>query len=726
MSHAAPLAPDEASRLSALRELLVLDSDPEPVFDNIARMAAGICGAPIALMSLVDDERQWFKANVGLHGVSETPRSIAFCAHAILGDAVFVVPDATLDSRFADNQLVSASPNIRFYAGAPLKLTGGERVGTLCVIDRQARSLTDAQLQLLDSLAAVASDALVMRRDLINKSLSIRSEYERALSQSESHYRAIVEDQAELISLARPDGELTYVNPAYARHFGKEPKDMVGGNLFQFIKLADRDAVSGLLKELVRTGQSVSSENRMVAADGSERWVAWTNGVQRDSRGDVLLHSVGRDVSQRKRAEDELRASQSLLHRTGRVAGVGGWELDLASGALTWSDETRRIHEVGPDYRPNLESAIAFYDVEARAAIQVAVEAGTERGEPWDLELPLVTAAGRSIWVRAVGAAEYEAGKAIRLIGAFQDVTERKHLEHRVAAQTATLSLVTEAIPATVAVVDLEGRYRFVNSAFERACGRTRDQVVGLTAREVLGEHEFERRWPWVQRAFAGESVVFELEYPGRDGTVHVSISYVPLRLSTGEADGFVVVTQDVTQQKREAARLLELSQRDPLTGLLNRAGFEQYMARILIEGGGASLALLYVDLDGFKAVNDRHGHPAGDRVLQVFGERLTKLVRPTDAVARLGGDEFAIALAGIKQRANAKTVADKVLGAAEAPFEVNDIVVGIGASVGVAFNADSSSGWTNLVERADAELLSAKAAGKGQQRGAEFGRGGN
>ena len=185
MSHSAPLAPDEPARLSALRELLVLDSGPEPVFDSIARMAAKICGTPIALMSLIDDERQWFKANVGLHGVTETPRSMAFCAHAIGGDAVFVVPDATRDSRFADNPLVSGGPDIRFYAGAPLVLIGGERVGTLCVIDRQVRTLTDAQLQMLHSLAAVASDALTMRRDLIIKSLSIRSEYERALSQSE-------------------------------------------------------------------------------------------------------------------------------------------------------------------------------------------------------------------------------------------------------------------------------------------------------------------------------------------------------------------------------------------------------------------------------------------------------------------------------------------------------------------------------------------------------------
>ena len=719
MAYPAPLPSDEPKRLDALRALLVLDTDPEQIFDSIAKMAADICGTPIALISLVDDQRQWFKANVGLHGVTQTPRELAFCAHAILQNSVFEVSDSSQDTRFVDNPLVTGGPKIRFYAGAPLILSGGERVGTLCVIDQQARKLNDSQLRMLDSLASVASNALAMRRDLIDKSLSVRSDYERTLSHSESHYRAIVEDQTELISLAQIDGVLTYVNPAYARHFGRVPSDMVGRSLFDFIEPQDRAQVSWLLGEVVKTGRSVSSENRMVNADGSQTWVAWTNGIHRDVQGSVLLHSVGRDVTRRKLAEEELRFSQSFLDRTGRVAGVGGWEVDLASGSVTWSDVTRQIHEVAADYQPTVEGAIAFYGVEARAEIQRAVASGIERGESWDLELPLVTATGRSIWVRAVGDVEYDADKPTRLVGAFQDVTQRKNLELRLAAQTETLSLVTEAIPAMVAVVDRDGRYRFVNSAFERSCGRSRDQILGQKAREILGEEEFERRRPWIERAIAGETVVFELQSPGRDGIRNVSLSYVPLRLSTGELDGFVAVTQDVTDHRREESRLLELSQRDPLTGLMNRAGFEQYLQRNLLEGGGSSLALLYVDLDGFKTVNDGHGHAAGDLVLQAFSKRLASLVRPTDAVARLGGDEFAIALAGVREQANARDVADKVLMAAHTPFEVNNVFVRIGASVGVAFSADPVSGWSDLVERADVQLLSAKACGKGQQQGA-------
>lgn len=134
---------DEAESLEALRALEVLDSAPEAEFDGLARAASLTCGTPIALISLVDVERQWFKANIGLAGVTETPREMAFCAHAVLGDELFEVPDAALDPRFADNPLVAGDPNIRFYAGAPVRLSDGHRVGTLCIVDRLPRQLID-------------------------------------------------------------------------------------------------------------------------------------------------------------------------------------------------------------------------------------------------------------------------------------------------------------------------------------------------------------------------------------------------------------------------------------------------------------------------------------------------------------------------------------------------------------------------------------------------------
>lgn len=832
----------ESGRLARLRELLVLDTAPEPLFDSLARLASEVCGVPIALLSLIDAERQWFKANVGLPGVNETPRDVAFCDHAIRGDGLFEVPDATRDPRFVGNPLVAGAPDIRFYAGAPLVLASGERIGTLCVIDREARQLDAGQRQMLQRLARIAMEALVMRRELIDKSLAVRSSYEQALSQSEAQHRAIVEAQAELVSLASADGTLVYTNPAYARFFGRTAEQMAGANLYDFVESAHREAVRTRIAAVFVAGVGEASENRMLDADGTERWVSWTNSVQQGPQGEPLLRSVGRDITDLRRAELALRASQAFLTRTGRVAGVGGWELDFASGTVTWSDETRRIHEVGPDYQPTLATAVRFYPPNARAQVEEAMRVGMESGQGWDLELPFVTATGRDIWVRAVGEVEYEGGRPVRLVGAFQDVNERvlltqrlsdnerflrlvtdnlpvhtayvdreqryrfvneancrlfgrpreqilgrtlkelipggvdsgvyqrvdaalagqaQHFEHEewvggqlrriesrlipdfdaagevrgcfstgidvtersasekaLRLQTATLASVTEAIPAIVSAVDADLRFRFVNSAFERWYGRSREQVLGRRAIELFAPEDHALSLPWAERALAGETVQFERSYPDRPGTPHLAVSYIPLRLDNGRLDGFIGVAQDITPHREEQQRLQHLAQRDPLTGLLNRAGFELQMSHVLEGGDGANLALLYIDLDRFKPVNDTHGHSVGDLVLQAFAQRLSRLVRPSDAVARMGGDEFALLLPGMRDKGHARVVADKVIAAATTPFEVAGLVLHIGASVGVAHGADPATGGRELLARADARLYQAKQAGRGRQAG--------
>lgn len=167
---------DEASRLKALRDLEILDTAAEDVFDDLARIASSLCATPIALVSLVDDTRQWFKARVGLQ-VSETPREVAFCAHAIQGDDLFVVNDALDDLRFRDNPLVVAGPRIRFYAGAPLHVADGYIVGTLCVIDRVPRVLTDLQRDSLLALRRQVETQLALRQAIVR--LTAASERER-------------------------------------------------------------------------------------------------------------------------------------------------------------------------------------------------------------------------------------------------------------------------------------------------------------------------------------------------------------------------------------------------------------------------------------------------------------------------------------------------------------------------------------------------------------------
>ncbi len=149
-----PIPENEAERLHALRTLQILDTSHEERFDRVTRMAKRMFGVPISLVSLVDENRQWFKSKQGLEA-SETPREISFCGHAINHDGLFIIPNAVEDERFADNPLVTDEPNIRFYAGYPLKLRQGVNIGTLCLIDSEPREMDEEDRQLLQDLGAM-------------------------------------------------------------------------------------------------------------------------------------------------------------------------------------------------------------------------------------------------------------------------------------------------------------------------------------------------------------------------------------------------------------------------------------------------------------------------------------------------------------------------------------------------------------------------------------------
>src|SRR5262249_34752947 len=160
-----PVPVNEADRLQTLRAYKILDTKPEERFDELTRLAALICGVPISLISLIDTDRQWFKSKFGLD-LQQTPRAQAFCTHAIMQPELFVVPDATKDERFASNALVTGDPYIRFYAGEPLAARDGHVLGTLCVIDREPHTLTEAQKEALRIVGQLVIANFELKRDL--------------------------------------------------------------------------------------------------------------------------------------------------------------------------------------------------------------------------------------------------------------------------------------------------------------------------------------------------------------------------------------------------------------------------------------------------------------------------------------------------------------------------------------------------------------------------------
>ena len=204
----APVPQNEKKRLKVLWQYQVLDTVPEEVFDELTELAARICEAPMALISLVDEKRQWFKARVGV-SVSETSRDISFCAYAIEQPDLFIVPDATRDKRFANNPLVTSDPKIRFYAGAPLITPDGYPLGTLCVIDKVPRKLRPEQEQALRILARHVVSQLELRRrsrelgDVRGESAVLKAELEKARAELADARKELAEREGNTAAASR-------------------------------------------------------------------------------------------------------------------------------------------------------------------------------------------------------------------------------------------------------------------------------------------------------------------------------------------------------------------------------------------------------------------------------------------------------------------------------------------------------------------------------------------
>lgn len=301
--------PDELERIGALCSLNLLDTPPDERFERITRTVQRVFNVPIALVTLVDSNRQWFKSRAGL-GVAETPRSVSFCGHAILSEGAFVIPDAHADARFADNPLVTGEPFVRFYAGIPLHEAGGWRVGTLCVIDREPRSFSSADIALLEDLAMWAETELNLYS--LKQATAITRE-------KESRLQAIVEHAGDAIVTIDDQGLVETFNPAAQRIFGYAPEEVIGQHIARLAARHYRSAITRDVRALGRTGMAGAAPmNRQVFAErrSGERFPA--NMVVTEMRIGERRAFTGlvRDISERRRSADDARRLNRKLAET--------------------------------------------------------------------------------------------------------------------------------------------------------------------------------------------------------------------------------------------------------------------------------------------------------------------------------------------------------------------------------------------------------------------------
>jgi diguanylate cyclase (GGDEF)-like protein/PAS domain S-box-containing protein len=727
------LALIEAMRLGSLQALRVLDTAEEPVFDRLARAAAALCGTPIALVSLVDAERQWFKARVGLPQTRETPRDWAFCDHAIQGDALFEVLDAAVDPRFADNPLVQGEPRIRYYAGVPLQLSDGSRPGTLCVIDRVPRRLDATQRAVLAELAAATAALLEQRQQVLEHDVSANARIDRELDRAQSLLSRLAASEAKFRVLSERSplgvfhtdagGRCTYTNARWQVIFGCSADEAYGTGWLATVHPDDRIVVAAAWETAAADAAAFDRVFRILRPDGDVRIVhSQAAPLPIDEQGGGFV-GVVKDITERRAMEQRLRESEAFLERANRMGGLGSWMYEPHTGRQMWSSLVRRIHDLPEGETPPLDRYLEFYPPEVRATLSACFRGAVNEGVPYDLELPMVTASGRQIWVHTTGEADRDPdGRVQRVVGTFREITARKTLELKLASEHALLTVTLDAIGDAVLSTDLEGRVVLMNPAAERLLGTSDLAARGRPVEEVFsvrGELDREPLPNPARLCLERGEVIGPGEFAllvspeGKEWVVEDSAS--PIRDASGRLIGVVMVFRDVSEQRRLSREMSHRAAHDALTGLVNRGEFERRLGQTLESAQlrEESHALLFIDLDQFKLVNDACGHAVGDELLKQVSRLLGECVRSGDLLARLGGDEFGAILKHCRLD-HAQRVAQQICERMEAfRFEHDGRRFRVGASIGLVPIERDWPDVATLLQAADTCCYAAKEAGR-------------
>ncbi|MGH9010684.1 MAG: MASE1 domain-containing protein, partial [Acidimicrobiia bacterium] len=385
------------------------------------------------------------------------------------------------------------------------------------------------------------------------------------------------------------------------------------------------------------------------------------------------LEAANRDLEERVRSRTAaLDADRERLAEAQRIAGIGSWDVDLITETVIWSDELYRIFGVDPDhFEPTLEALLALVDPQDRDTVTATIDRSRERREPFTLDYRVLLGGGGVRWIRARGRLiTDDVDRLVGMQGTCQDISDRKQAEEQ-------FRELLEAAPDAMVIASEDGTIALVNRATERLFLRSRDELVGQPV-EVLVPERFRHHHRLHRTDYAAETEgramgrgreLMALRGDGTEFPVEINLS--PLRTEHGKVVSAGI--RDLTERKQAEAALTHHALHDPLTGLPNRSLLLDRIEVALARSNrtGKSVAVLFVDLDRFKLINDSRGHAAGDVVLRAVAERLRVAVRPSDTVGRLGGDEFVVVCEDAVEVWEATLLGKRLTRTLEAPFEV-------------------------------------------------------
>ena len=722
----------ESARLAALRALRIVGTAPEPDFDALCRSAARLFRTPIAVVSLMEEHHQWFKARCGLDA-DGTPRDVAFCRFTILGDDPFVVEDALADGRFRDNPLVTGAPHVRFYAGVPLVLAPEIRVGSLCVIDTAPRRFTQEDRAALQDLAAAGVAQLRLRAAHLRQAddEAERAAEQAALVANEVRYRALAEALPHKIWVTGSDGRTLYANQRMRAYHGDVP--MTFADRVALHHPRDAARLAAVREAGVAARRTYEATGRLRRADGVYRWHRMTMTPIRYGAGGAVAEWLGTslDIDDLVRDKDRLIEATQLLQLAQEAAEAGSFEWRVAQKEARLSRDSRRLlglPEDGPDPVPE-EVFACRVDQRDIAGIREAGRRSVETGAPYRVEFRVPLEDGATRWIMAVGRAVYDAESgARRILGLNIDITERKLAEEALQRSQARLreseERLTFALEATNDGLwdwNVETGSGWFSERWATMLGYRPEEIAShVSAWEAL-VHPDDK--PAVKAALnahlEGGTAIYESEHRVRhkDGTWRwiLDRGKVVSRGDDGRPLRAVGTHTDITARKEAERRAERMARHDSLTDLANRACFRERLDDALARARetGESVALLCLDLDRFKTVNDTLGHPVGDALLRAVAGRLAGQVRGGDLIARLGGDEFAVLQVGAAQPEAARSLAQRLVDALATPISVAGRDLSVGLSIGVALAPQDGVDADALFKNADLALYRAKGEGR-------------
>ena len=613
------MQPLESRRLAALQGYSVLDTLPEARFDRLTQLAAELFDAPIALVSLLDKDRQWFKSHFGL-AATQTPRDWAFCEHAIaLGEhATFVVEDAIADPRFEANPLVTGDPAIRFYAGATLTTPSGENLGTLCVIDTKPRVRpSESDLRRLTTLAQVVVGELETHRTAL-----AAAEKERLLGLAEAmsgvgHWR-----------LDALDSRVTWSDEVYKIH--GVSRDTFNPNLDDAVRCyhpEDQGTVGQFVERALSYQEAFGFQLRLTRSDGALRHVVCRAECELDHSGatsgivgvfqDVTDHVVALQIAEAARTKAAEAARRAAVAE--EIAGLGQWRVEFPGQAVSWSDQMYVIYGLDPSTMMDVETAMSMTHPEDLAGAQDRLDRDLA-GE--DLEerptIRIVRADGAVRWVTGHTKVEKDAlGRVTALVGTLMDVSRQKETERVIAESEARYRLLTENSHDLIIKISPAAVLEYVSPSITALLGYFPEDMIGRSAEDLVYPPDLDR----CRTAFAAAAVGVEVPRDDyrlvhKDGsTVWVDARPRALRdESTGQITGVTDVIRDVSVRKAAETSLASSE------------------ARFRLLADNASDIVTEASLDGrWRYVSPAAEAMTGYKAEDVIGRRAIDFVHPDD-----------------------------------------------------------------------------------------------